>query len=116
MQAYPFVSAESTSGPASRFRVSVDIDILDMKALWLAAAQRGRNFAGLDDDDIEDVIGPVEDPDFAACLSMLMSPVAPAGCQAVNFTTEAAQTQFATLYKPAEAAWNGANAHYTTCD
>lgn len=69
-----------------RFQVSIDLMVHDPAQLWASAAARGSSFVGMGVDDIEDVIGPREDPDLFACLSMLMTPATISGCKALDFT------------------------------
>jgi hypothetical protein len=67
------------------FRVSFDVDVDQVKALWQAAAVRGLRYQGQDLDDVEEVIGPLEDPDIIDCLAMITAPSAISGCTIANF-------------------------------
>ncbi|WP_380874008.1 hypothetical protein [Sphingomonas sp. DBB INV C78] len=57
----------------------------DVTALWNAAARRCAETPGLTLADIEDMIGPREDPSVEDCLTMLTLPSSIAGCHMVDF-------------------------------
>lgn len=89
MKEFPFIKTDHIHD--RRFQYTLDIVVQDAEQLWISAAARCSSFGGMDDEDIEDVIGPRQDPDIAACLSMLMAPSAVAGCQAIDFAIMPAQ-------------------------
>lgn len=70
-----------------QFRVSLTLSVADADALWAAAADRGAA-AGLNRDDIEEMIGPREDPALADCIAMLTAPTPVTGCQLGDFLVE----------------------------
>lgn len=73
---------------SERFRVSFDIVISDPQALWHAAASMAFQQAGMTIEDIEDVLGPAEDPSIADCVAMLTAPDAIPGCAPLSFAVE----------------------------
>lgn len=62
-------------------RVSVD----EAQRLWRAAAAYALTFADCNDLDVEDMLGPMEDPSVSACLSMLLGPRDLPGCLFESF-------------------------------
>lgn len=84
MREFPFIQSEPVND--GRFQITFDLMVHSPAQLWASAAARGCGFTGMDMDEIEEVIGPREDPDIPACLSMLMAPLAVPGCQGIDFT------------------------------
>lgn len=66
--------------PGTQVEVRFHIHIRDVIALWQAAAERLAR-AGLDMDDIDETIGPVEDPLVDACLATLAIMSGMEGCE-----------------------------------
>jgi hypothetical protein len=62
------------------FRLSVTLTVRDVEHLWRMAAARALELTGLAQSEVEDVIGPCEDPQIADCLGMLLAPRPVAGC------------------------------------
>lgn len=84
MREFPFISMkQSTDGC---FQICVDILVHNPNRLWSAAVSRCRSSTNLEIEEIEDVLGPSEDPDLPACISMLMKPVSAPGCVAIDVT------------------------------
>jgi len=70
------------------YQVTLTLSVSDAGALWAAAANRGLTVPGATIEDLEDVIGPREDPSIEACIAMLAGPTAVAGCALENFEVE----------------------------
>lgn len=64
----------------NEYRFSLTISVRDPHILWRAAAAQALAVTGLDQEDIEDVIGPMDDPQIADCLSILLTPATLSGC------------------------------------
>jgi hypothetical protein len=64
----------------SEFDVILKFSIKDSHPLWQAAAQRLRE-RGLDADDIDETLGPIEDPAIRDCLLTLVMPDPIDGCR-----------------------------------
>ncbi len=64
----------------SEFDVILKFSVTDSGPLWHAAAQRLRNL-GLGDDDIDDTLGPIDDPAIRDCLLTLAMPDPVDGCR-----------------------------------
>jgi hypothetical protein len=75
-----------------RLRVSFDVVVTDPQALWHAAARIAFRQPGVTIADVEDVLGPVEDPNVSDCLTMLTTPDALPGCMPLGFMAEAVAT------------------------
>jgi hypothetical protein len=74
-----------TGQTGTRFRVSFDLVVTDPQALWHAAAQVAFRQPGITIAEVEDVLGPAEDPMLAECLAMLTTPDAVPGCMPLDF-------------------------------
>ncbi|WP_267389576.1 hypothetical protein [Sphingomonas sp. GC_Shp_3] len=72
-----------------RFRVSFDLVVTDAEALWHAAARIAFRQPGITIAEVEDVLGPTEDPMLAECLAMLTAPDAVPGCTPLGFAVTA---------------------------
>jgi hypothetical protein len=68
----------------SEFDVILKFSITDTVPLWQAAAQRLRNL-GLGADDIDDTLGPIDDPTIRDCLLTITMPDAVDGCLLEEF-------------------------------
>lgn len=89
------------SQAGERLRVSFDVVVSDPAALWHAAARVALRQAGRTIADVEDVLGPIEDPALADCLAMLTAPDALPGCMPLRFAAAAlARPQHAALRQP----------------
>ena len=87
----------------AQFRVSLTLSIADADALWVAAAAKGVA-AGLVHEDVEELIGPREDPGLADCIALLTAPVPLAGCRLGDFLVEdLAERVVPTAPRPASA-------------
>lgn len=81
--------SEADDAPASeRFRVSFDVSVTDPQALWHAAAILALRQPGMTIAEVEDILGPAEDPMIADCLAMLTAPQAMSGCAPLGFAVE----------------------------
>jgi hypothetical protein len=69
---------------ASEFNVILKFSITDSVRLWQAAAQRLRNL-GLDAEDIDDTLGPIDDLSIRDCLLTLTMPDPVDGCRLEEF-------------------------------
>lgn len=73
-------AASPMDGDRARFELSIRVTIDDPGLLWRAAAAAALSRSGCDDSDLEELLGPIEDPDIADCLTMLLGPRALSGC------------------------------------
>ena len=60
------------------------ISVTDATDLWRAAAAHALSYES-DQGDVEDVLGPMEDPSIADCLAMLIGPRNVPGCRFDSF-------------------------------
>lgn len=83
MNAYQGSGAEETHSEHEKslndYEVILKFSVKDANLLWRAAAQRLQDSA-LELDEIEDTIGPVDDPVLQDCLMLLAMPEAIEGC------------------------------------
>jgi hypothetical protein len=79
------VSASMPHLAQSAFRIELSLSISDAAALWAAALGKGLSSPGAVREDVVAVIGPAEDPDLAACLSLLAGPSPIPGCELHDF-------------------------------
>jgi hypothetical protein len=87
--AIPLHEQDVETGRAnSLLRVSFDVVVANPQAQWHAAAQIAFQQLGISIAEVEDVIGPAEDPMVIECLTMLTAPIAIAGCVVVDFSVE----------------------------
>lgn len=70
------------------FDVCLKVDITDAALLWRMAAAHALAVSALEMEDIEEVIGPMEDPSLADCLAMLLVPQSVAGCALTDVRIE----------------------------
>jgi len=73
----------------SEYGVTLKFSVNDPGKLWRAAAQRLIE-DGLDEADIEDTIGPVDDPAIGDCLLAIAMPRDTGGCRIEEFDVHAA--------------------------
>ncbi len=74
-----------------RSDIILKLMISDPERLWRAAAQR-LELSGLDQDDLEDTIGSVDDPQIEDCLVAVMLPFQIEGCDLVEFQIRSPST------------------------
>ena len=75
------------AGPMLAYEVVLKVTVMDIDALWHGAARRLRE-AGLSPQDIDDTVGPQEDPAVSDCLSVLALPEID-GCRITDFQIRA---------------------------
>ena len=74
---------------AEEFRLCLSLSVVDADRLWSAAAARATTvIPGATEEDVEDMIGPREDPNLADCLALLTGPSAIPGCTLTDFRVE----------------------------
>lgn len=78
-----------TGQAGERLRVSFDVVVTDPQVLWQAAARIALRQPGITITEVEDVLGPAEDPMLSECLAMLTAPDALPGCMPLGFTVAA---------------------------
>lgn len=77
------------SDPGNReFHVKIALSVRDINLLWRMAAAHALTISGLEQEDVEEVIGPLEDPSVTECLAMLLVPTPMAGCALMDFSVE----------------------------
>lgn len=79
---------ESKKSP-EQYHVTLAISVDNAAALWAAAAAICARDAGMSPDEVDETIGPREDPSIADCLTMLALPTRLAGCQIIDFSLDA---------------------------
>lgn len=70
---------EAADQPDS-FRVQFDLDLRDAQQLWRVAAAHALAVTGLCERDVEEMLGPITDPQIIDCLGLLLAPLALPGC------------------------------------
>ena len=83
----PGAIAETRNSPG-HYRVTLDISVEDVTALWAAAAEICLRDGGLTPDEVDETIGPREDPSIPDCLTMIALPARLAGSRIVDFTLD----------------------------
>lgn len=73
-----------------QYHVTLAISVDDVAALWAAAAEICVRDAGLSADEVDETIGPREDPSIEDCLTILALPTRLAGCEVVDFSLKIA--------------------------
>lgn len=68
------------SGTHQEYSFSLRLRVDSSQQLWQAAASRCRSQSDLSQDDIEEMIGPIEDPSIADCLMIMALPERLPGC------------------------------------
>lgn len=69
-----------TSGAQQEYWFSLRLRVDAPAQLWQAAALRCLSQSDLSQDEVEDLIGPIEDPSIADCLMLLALPERIPGC------------------------------------
>lgn len=69
-----------TETAPGRFEVTIRLNVDDPGLLWRAAAAQALSFSGCETTDLEEMLGPIEDPNLADCVAMLLGPRALSGC------------------------------------
>jgi hypothetical protein len=70
------------------FEVAITMQVRDAALLWRMAAAHALATTGLDQSDVEDVIGPMDDPSLPDCIAMLLAPRNIAGCSFSAFRVD----------------------------
>lgn len=66
------------------YNISLTLSVTDPEALWIATAERLLTLSDMSMEDVEETIGPREDPSIGDCLAALASPCALPGCRLVD--------------------------------
>ncbi|WP_288804350.1 hypothetical protein [uncultured Novosphingobium sp.] len=80
---FPSGRTENTENNAMsqiEYRFSLKLRVDSPNQLWNAAAARCRTLPGICEDDVSDMIGPVDDPSIMDCLMVLALPDQVPGC------------------------------------
>lgn len=72
------------SGVQQEYWFSLKLRVDSAAQLWQAAALRCLSQAELSQDEVEDLIGPLEDPSIADCLMVLALPERLPGCSRLD--------------------------------
>lgn len=83
--------AASSTEPSGRYDVTLRLSVEDIGRLWRAAVAHALTMGDYSDEDMEDMLGPIEAPNVADCLAMLVGPRALAGCRFEAFAIASAQ-------------------------
>lgn len=84
----PSIDAPVSDRGNREFHVKIALSVRDIGLLWRMAAAHALTISGLEQEDIEEVIGPLDDPSIAECLAMLLVPQPTAGCVMTDFSVE----------------------------
>lgn len=76
------------SGRQQDYWFSLRLRVDSPAQLWQAAALRCLSQADLSPDEVEDLIGPIEDPSIADCLMLLALPERLPGCTRLDTTLQ----------------------------
>jgi hypothetical protein len=74
---------------STEYEVILKFSVQDVASLWRAAAQRLHD-GGLEADDVDETIGPMDDPIVSDCLATLALPEGLDGCDLVSFDVHSA--------------------------
>lgn len=69
----------------SHFDIRICVSVQDAAMLWRMAAATAMISGGLTEADVEDMLGPREDPNIADCIGLILGPGALAGCTFEEF-------------------------------
>lgn len=70
---------------APSFKVVIRIRVENAGLLWRMATARALAFGDLSHEEIEEMLGPAQDPSIGDCVAMLLAPRAIAGCSFEDF-------------------------------
>ena len=79
-------SVQFPPGEPEFFDIRMSVSVRDAGLLWRMAAAHALAMTGLEQQDVEDVIGPMDDPSLGDCLAMLLAPRNLAGCSFRDFS------------------------------
>lgn len=65
---------------SGRYDVSMRLSVRDPGLLWRMAAAKMLSIGGFAEEDVVDVLGPMEDPSIIDCIVMLVGPCDLGGC------------------------------------
>lgn len=74
-----------TGDEGSHFDIRICVSVQDAATLWRMAAATAMTSGGLTEADVEDMLGPCEDPNIADCLGLILGPGMLAGCTFEDF-------------------------------
>ncbi|AGH49110.1 MULTISPECIES: hypothetical protein [Sphingomonas] len=74
-----------TGNSEMNYRLTLQLSVEDACALWDAAAERCMSVGGLTIEDVEETLGPRQDPSIEDCLITLALPARIAGCTLTDF-------------------------------
>jgi hypothetical protein len=80
--------ARDMTADENNFVVSIALSVRDVNLLWRMAAAHALDMTGMEQEDVEDVIGALDDPSISDCLAMLLVPKPIAGCALSGFSVE----------------------------
>jgi|GEM_PF-3132627 len=75
----------ATEIKSQRYDVMICVSVNEAQRLWRAAAAYALTYENCSDLDVEDMLGPMEDPSVSACLTMLIGPRDIPGCLFESF-------------------------------
>ncbi len=87
LEATPFEVADHAPQEcgALPYDVTMRLAVRDVGLLWRMAAARALTFGTLSDIEIEEMLGPLEDPSITDCITMLVGPREMTGCSCEHF-------------------------------
>lgn len=77
--------ASAGAAVQGRYRLELSISVRDARSLWAAAAAKALAIGLMSMEDVEDTLGPVEDPSITDCLALLAEPAPMPGCSLAGF-------------------------------
>lgn len=88
-------SVVAAPGVAAReYRIELRVSVRDARSLWAAAAAKALAIGLMTLEDVQETLGPSEDPSIADCLSLLAEPAALPGCSLETFTVSRVASGF----------------------
>lgn len=70
---------------AADYRVELRFSVRDARSLWAAAAAKALAIGLMTLEDVEDTLGPCEDPSIDDCIALLAEPGPVPGCTLAGF-------------------------------
>lgn len=86
--------SSAIAAPAGEYRIELRVSVTDARSLWAAAAAKALAIGLMTMEDVQDTLGPREDPSIADCLSLLAEPAALPGCGLEDFTVSRVSSGF----------------------
>lgn len=79
------MAARHRPSEGDAYVATIGIAVEDARELWAAAARRLLRSPGISLDDVDETIGPIEDPRIGECIAVLVLPFRLPGCMVARF-------------------------------